>query len=1079
MIPNRSFRFALLCLLAVSSSSSLAIPSQDVSCPLSEPGLVVETVPPESGGFLAGIMPGDRILSWCRAADAEGGCAVRGDLRTPFDFGDIEIEDVQRGGILLEGTRGSENFRWRLLPVVQGLVVAPLLQGELAKAYRAARDREQAGDPASAGQELERAADLASESRCTGVELWLRDQAARLRAQARQWSEVDAGYQAALAKARPLTATHVETYLRMGWWETLWLRGEVAQAREQLEIALRLEEKRQPESLFVVWALRRLGVTAEGQDDLAEADRMNRRAYDLVVRLAPGSGAEAATANNLAATTAMRGDLEQAELYLARTLRIQEQFSPESEGLVMNLLNYGELLLDRGNFAGAEAAFLRAKRILEKVNTENDELAATLYLLGKVAGERGDHDAAESLFRRQLALLEKLDSSGSQTRDRLMNLGKLALLQRQGARAEGLWQHALEISEQLNSTGPKSASCLMGLAEAMRLQGRDSEAETFLRRAMAIWQEINPEAVDAASIHLKLGALLLERGDREASEAHLRAAIQICEKYQYHGLLSESYQALARLQARRGQAEKAIASYLTAVDCLEAQRTRLGGAQESQWLYGSPLGDLYFEAAENQIALARPQKAWELVERGRARGFQELLAQRDLRFAGELPVELYAERHRLAAEYDRVQAELADWMPEQGSERMEELQGRLRDLRLEQAEVQERFRRASPRIRALESPTTLDLAAARTALDPGTVLLTYSIGETRSFLFVIAAEGVPGPGLSWYPLAIGKADLAKEVEGFRNLLGRPDTDPSALKQSGRSLYDLLVRPAEPVLAKADRWLISADGPLHSLPFAALVSGDRYLAESKPIHIVASAAIYREIKAARSKKPQAATLELLAVGDPLYPPAETATEPQAQTALKRGLRLGPLPGTRGEVEEISGLFPGGRSLLGLDASEEAIKSLAPQARRIHFACHGLLDEQFPLNSALAFSIPGHPEEGRDNGLLQAWEIFEELRLDADLVTLSACDSGLGKEMGGEGLVGLVRAFQFAGARSVLASLWSVSDDSTADLMKRFYGYLKKGRSKDEALRAAQVDLIRSRDFAHPYYWAAFQLTGDWK
>jgi CHAT domain-containing protein len=107
------------------------------------------------------------------------------------------------------------------------------------------------------------------------------------------------------------------------------------------------------------------------------------------------------------------------------------------------------------------------------------------------------------------------------------------------------------------------------------------------------------------------------------------------------------------------------------------------------------------------------------------------------------------------------------------------------------------------------------------------------------------------------------------------------------------------------------------------------------------------------------------------------------------------------------------------------------------------------------------------------------IFESVRLDADLVTLSACDSALGKEMGGEGLVGLTRAFQFAGARSVLASLWSVSDVSTADLMTRFYGYLREGRSKDEALRAAQVDLIRSQDFAHPYYWAAFQLTGDWR
>jgi CHAT domain-containing protein/Tfp pilus assembly protein PilF len=796
----------------------------------------------------------------------------------------------------------------------------------------------------------------------------------------------------------------------------------------------------------------------------------------LILRAAPGSGAEAAAANNLGANAATLGDLAEAELYLTRTLAIQEKLAPSGPGIVMNLWNYGELLLSRGDFAGAEAAFLRAKKILEKIGPEEMNLATTLGLLGLVAEQRGDQDAAQSFLGRQLTLLEKLGPSGSLMRDRLMELARLALLQHQFERSEELWQRALMISDKINPNGPKSASCLVGLAEAMRLQGRDLEAEQRLQRALAIWQEINPESFDTGSTHLKLGVLLLNRGDTEPAEAHLRVAIQICEKYQYRGVLPESYQALARLQVRRGQAEEAERSYLAAINALESQRTRLGGAQESQWFYGSSLGDLYFEAGEHQIALARPQEAWEIIERGRARGLQELLAQRDLHFAGELPAELYAERRRLAAEYDQVQAALADWMPEQGADKFDALQGRLRDLRLEQAKVQEQVRRTSPRIGELESPTPLDLAAARSALDPGTTLLTYAVGEEKSFLFVIEAKGAQGPGLSFYSIAIGKEDLKGEVEALRGLLGRPDTLLAPLKQRAGRLYDLLIRPAEPVLAKAERWLISADGPLHSLPFAALVSGNRYLAESKPIHIIASAAVYNEIKGTRSKE-TSPVMELLALGDPLY--LKTATDPQIQAALHRGMRLDPLPATRSEVVAISHLYPDARVLLGRDATEESIKSLAPQARRIHFACHGLLDERFPLNSALALSAPEQSEEGRDNGLLQAWEVLEELRLDADLVTLSACDSGLGKQMGGEGLVGLVRAFQFAGARSVLASLWGVADDSTADLMKRFYGYLRDGRSKDEALRAAQVDLIRSQDFAHPYYWAAFQMTGDWK
>ena len=1082
MIPNRSCWFFLLGLLSLSPNS---VASDDARCLFSEPGLVVESVAPESAGFRDGFIAGDRLFSWCRTADGEAGCVARGNLRTPFDWRDMEVEEAQRGGVVVEGARGSETRHWSLLPASQGITVAPLLQGALAEAYQASRVREQAGDPASAAQELERAAELASGNHCNGEELWLRDQAARLRTSTRQWSDADAGYQAALAKAQELGSARVEAHLRMAWWESFWQRGELTLARQQLERALRLVEKDRSESLFEAWVLIRLSATVKKQDNLEEEDRLTRRTYELVLRTAPGSGAEAAAANNLAATTATRGDLAQAERYLSRVFAIQEKLAPSGEGLVMNLWNYGELLLSRGDFAGAEAAFLHAKRILEKVGPpESKDLATTLYLLGKVANLRGDHDAAESLFQRELLLSEKLDPNGRVMQERLMELGELALLQRQGGRAEELWRRALAISDKLNMKGSKRASCLVGLAEANRLQRRIPEAEQLLQRALTIWQEINPEAFDTASIHLKLGVLLLERGNAKAAEAHLRAAVEICEKHQYRGLLPEAYQALGRLQARTGRAKQATASYQAAINALESQRTRLGGAQESQWLYGSSLGDLYFEAARHQIALSRPQEAWRLLERGRARGFQELLAQRDLRFAKELPAALYSERHRLDAEYDQAQTALAEWTPEQGADKIEAIEGRLRDLRLEQAELQEKIRRSSPRVGALESPAPLDLAAARAALDPGTVLLTYSVGESRSYLFVIRAEGVPGPGLSFYPLAIGREDLRGEVEAFRSLLDRPHTDLTALKQRGQRLYNLLLRPARPVLAKADRWLISPDGPLHSLPFAALVSGGHYLAESKPIHIAASAAVYQEIRAARMK-PSAATMELLAVGDPLYPRGlgnrdETAGDPQVQTALRRGLLMKPLPATRTEVETISSFFPGARTLLGRDATEETIKSLAPQARRLHFACHGLLDERFPLNSALALSIPEHAEAGRDNGLLQAWEIFDELRLDADLVTLSACDSGLGKEMGGEGLVGLVRAFQFAGARSVLASLWSISDSSTSRFMKRFYGYLRDGKSKDEALRAAQIDQIRGKSGSpHPFHWAAFELFGDWR
>lgn len=406
----------------------------------------------------------------------------------------------------------------------------------------------------------------------------------------------------------------------------------------------------------------------------------------------------------------------------------------------------------------------------------------------------------------------------------------------------------------------------------------------------------------------------------------------------------------------------------------------------------------------------------------------------------------------------------------------------MRDLRTHQEKITARLRRESPRTAALQTPQPLDLAGARRALDPGTVLLEYSVGTERTWLFVVPSASANDLGLSVFPIAAGDKSLREEVESFRRLLQRPGSDRAALQVRARRLYDFLVRPAERQITGARRILFSPDGALHILPFAALMSRDRYLVEWKPIHSVLSATVYAELARSRPPRRDLQAERLDAFGDSIYPRSapDAPADPEVRETLRRGWPLKPLPSSRKEVEAIAALYPQAHVYLGPEATEEKAKSLGADSRLVHFACHGLLDERFPLNSALALTLPEHPAEGQDNGLLQAWEIFESLRLDADLVTLSACDTALGKEMGGEGLVGLTRAFQYAGARSILASLWGVADDSTARFMKRFYGYLRSGKAKDEALRAAQIDQIREKPrSSHPFHWAAFELTGDWR
>ncbi len=362
------------------------------------------------------------------------------------------------------------------------------------------------------------------------------------------------------------------------------------------------------------------------------------------------------------------------------------------------------------------------------------------------------------------------------------------------------------------------------------------------------------------------------------------------------------------------------------------------------------------------------------------------------------------------------------------------------------------------------------------------MLLEYAVGPEHTWLFVLQSAKAPGPGLTAFRIAAGEKTLRKEVETFRNLLRRPSSDRAALQTQARHLYRQLAGPAEKQLRGARRILISPDGPLHTLAFAALMRGDHYLVEWKPIHSVLSAAVYAKLRASRPARRDLLDEHPVAFGFPSYPGSATdaGADPEVREILQRGWTLRPLPATRKEVESIAALYPQTQLYLGKEATEENAKSIGIKSRLVHFACHGLLDERFPLNSALALSVPEHPTPGQDNGLLQAWEIFESVRLDADLVTLSACDTALGKEVGGEGLVGLTRAFQYAGARSVLASLWGVADYTTARLMARFYRYLRDGRSKDEALRAAQIDQIRQKgESSHPFFWAAFELNGDWR
>jgi CHAT domain-containing protein/Tfp pilus assembly protein PilF len=1042
-------------------------------------GVAVERVAPRSVGAAAGLEPGDVILSW-----SSGG--LSGSIRSPYDLLPVEIEEAPRRAVTLRGKRGDEERIWTLRAPDWGIETRPAV----AKA--------ETGDGRLAA--------------------WFLERSARAFAASGQWSEADAAYQEALAALEREPETWAASQILIDWGKTFERRSAWDAALERYRKALTLDRGRAAKSLAAARTLNALGVAATKKDDYAAAEGPLREALAIQEELAPGSVDLAATLNNLGALarargdfaaaeadleraeeidrrlapdsagyaqilrglgnlSRMRGDLERAERLLRQALALFEAADPIGEGAVGCLQNLSTVAILRGDHAAAEGLLRRGLALTAQRKVPNErDVWSILINLGHIATERGELEAAEVHYRGALAIQERISPNGADAALTLSSLGGLALLHNDLATARTYMRRAQEISERL---APGTVDVAIGLENLAHVETDAAEKERLLRRSLAIFEREAPQSLEAASTLRHLGEIVAGRGRLREAIALQKRAVEIQRR-----LRPESSQEaatlfyLGRAERRAGRSQEGTRDLCLAVDVLDRQRARLGGTPEAKTAFESTVGDTHFACLDGLIALGRSTEAFHVLERGRARSFLALLAERDLRLA-DLPPALAAERRRLNGEYDRVQSQLAALQSPRDGAEIQRLQGELQDLRTRQEEILARMRRESPHATALQNPEPLGLAGARAALDPGTVLLEYAVGPERTWGFVVR-PGANGPGLSVFRVRLGAKSLRGEVEAFRLLLKDPASDPAQLAAQARRLYDLLVRPADARIAGAQRLLVSPDGPLHTLPFAALLRGDRFLVERKPIHSVLSATVYAELAGSRPSR-RGPGEAIAAFGDPVYPrlTADGPADPAIREAVQRGWTFQPLPFSGQEVKDLAALYPQTQVYLGRDATEERAKSVAPQARLVHFACHGLLDERFPLNSGLALTLPEKPSAGQDNGLLQAWEIFESVRLDADLVTLSACDTALGREMAGEGLVGLTRAFQYAGARSVLATLWGVADRTTALFMKRFYGYLRQGRSKDEALRAAQADLIRSQGFSHPYYWAAFQLTGDWR
>ena len=312
--------------------------------------------------------------------------------------------------------------------------------------------------------------------------------------------------------------------------------------------------------------------------------------------------------------------------------------------------------------------------------------------------------------------------------------------------------------------------------------------------------------------------------------------------------------------------------------------------------------------------------------------------------------------------------------------------------------------------------------------------------------------------------------------------------------------------ARTLIARSKRLLLSPDGVLWDLPFAALVVNDKgdpaYLGLETPIVYTQSLTAFARMRQKTTSGAAAGSADdVVIIGNPLYDNSLRPRRPDLQVGRPSDLPVGraararavgelrllshdgtippPLPYADEEAREVAALY-GVKASTAAEPTERWFRQRAVNARIIHLATHGYFNAFRAIGSGVRLAVPGSQASGDDtdnDGALQAWEVFTQFRLRADLVVLSACQTGVGAKVSGEGLVGLTRAFQAAGASSIVATHWSVADRSTASGMVAFHRHLRKGLAKDEALRLAMRTLAGDPATKHPFYWAPFMLVGD--
>lgn len=774
------------------------------------------------------------------------------------------------------------------------------------------------------------------------------------------------------------------------------------------------------------------------------------------------------------------------------------------------LTNMGKIYNDVADWQKALEFYNQALPVFKSINSAQNE-AITLNNIGIAYYQAGEHQKALDYLQQALPLLRTSGNKNSEAYT-LLNIGRA--YGRLGDYQKALANfHQAQLIQRDTGNRTQEGETLDEIGVAYSAQGQHEKALEYHRQAVQIQQtsgSIRREAI--ARTNLGEVHNLLDQPEKALEQ--FTQALLIFRNISDLGNAATVLEGLARAEQKRGNFEGSRKNIAESIALIETVRARSGSLQLRASYRASVerayefYVDLLMQQHARNPSQGFDEEALKASERGRARSLLEKLSEAPIDIRQGIDSALIDKERDLKRVMNaKAQREMQLKARKGSTEEIATLQREISALEDEYQQVQASIRKSSPQYSALTQPQPLGLKEIQQQLDPDTVLLEYALGNERSYLWLVTPDSLKTFELPKREQIEKTAREVSESLVARSIVKSLETpvqrrariaDADAkFQQVAAELSRLILAPAANEFGKK-RLVIVSDGALQYVPFAALpVASNRPILLDHEIISLQSAsafAIQRQNLSNRPSAPKAVAV----IADPVFSTNDArlkagaaAAETNAQGSTRiiehlsgsanGQLSIPRLPFTRSEADRILAVAPRESSMKAVDfrASRAiATSDELSKYRYVHFATHGYLDTSRAGLSAIVLSMldeQGNPQDG----FLRVHDVYN-LKLPAELVVLSACETALGKDVTGEGLEGLTRGFMYAGARRVVVSLWNVNDKATAGLMQRLYtGMLRSNKTPAAALRAAQIEMLRTKQWESPYYWAAFVMQGEWR